>query len=261
VQFAGMMAIGLFVGLLIGLTGLGSGSLLTPLLILAGGLSPATAVGTSLAFSFTSKFYGSWNFYRRGMVQMDIVRDLSIGSLPGALVGAFFIRYLGLREPGKMDFVLFRAIGAALIVVAFIMIARLLPLAMRPAAMDRTLPVSENMRRGLIILAGFGVGASVTVTSIGSGAALIPAMILFYKLDSGTLVGTNVFMGTILAGVAGISHMGLGHVDWQAVVGLLCGSVPALWFATRLHGRIPRQIPEGIIAAALLAMGVHIMFL
>jgi hypothetical protein len=261
VQFAGMVAIGLFVGLLIGLTGLGSGSLLTPLLILAGGLSPATAVGTSLAFSFTSKFYASWNFYRRGMVQMDIVRDLSIGSLPGALAGAFLIRYLGLRRPGAMDAVLFRAIGAALIVVSLIMVARLLPLAMRPAAMDRTLPVSENVRRALIILAGFGVGASVTVTSIGSGAALIPAMILFYKLDSGTLVGTNVFMGTILAGVAGISHIGLGHVDWRAVVGLLCGSVPALWFATRLHGRIPRQIPESIIAAALLAMGVHIIFL
>jgi hypothetical protein len=256
-----MVAIGFFVGFLIGLTGLGSGSLLTPLLILAGGLSPATAVGTSLAFSFTSKFYGSWNFYRRGLVQLDIIRDLSIGSLPGALAGAFLIRYIGLREPGKMDSMLFRAIGAALIVVALIMIARLLPMAMRPAGADRRLELPESMRRALIILVGFGVGASVTVTSIGSGAALIPAMILFYKLDSGTLVGTNVFMGTILAGVAGISHFGLGHVEGRAVIGLLCGSVPALWFATRLHGRIPRQIPEGIIAAALLAMGVHIMFL
>jgi len=256
-----MVAIGMFIGLLIGLTGLGSGSLLTPLLILAGGLSPATAVGTSLAFSFASKFYGSWNFYRRSMVQMDIVRDLSLGGLPGALAGAFFIRYLGLRQPDAMDAILFRAIGLALIVVSLIMLARLLPLAARPAALDRELPVSHGWRRVCIILAGFGVGASVTITSIGSGAALIPAMILFYRLDSGTLVGTNVFMGTILAGLAGISHFGLGHVDWRAVLGLLCGSVPALWYASRLHGRIPRQIPEGIIAAALMAMGVRIIFL
>ena len=160
-----MLAIGAFVGLLIGLTGLGSGSLLTPLLILVGGLSPATAVGTSLAFSFTSKFYASWNFYRQRMVQMEIVRDLSIGGLPGALVGAFFIRYLGLRQPGKMDVVLFRAIGAALIVVAFIMIARLLPLAMRPAAVDRTVPVSENVRRALIILAALLSGRAEAAAS------------------------------------------------------------------------------------------------
>jgi uncharacterized membrane protein YfcA len=256
-----MVSIGLLIGLLIGLTGLGSGSLLTPLLILAGGLSPATAVGTSLAFSFSSKFYGSWNFYRRGMVQMEIVRDLSIGGLPGALAGAFLIRYLGVRQPASMDIVLFRAIGGALIVVSIIMLVRLLPFAVRPEAMDRTLPVPDGLRRAFIILVGFGVGASVTVTSIGSGAALIPAMILFYRLDSGTLVGTNVFMGTILAGIAGISHFGLGHVDWKAVLGLLCGSVPALWYASRLHGRIPRQIPEGIIAAALMAMGVRITFL
>lgn len=254
-----MVQIGLVIGFLIGLTGMGSGSLLTPLLILIGGLSPATAVGTSLVFSFLTKMYGSWDFYRRSMVQIEIVRDLSIGGLPGALAGAFLIRYLGVRKPGMMDLFLMRAIGVALIVVALIMLARMLPEAMRPAAANREFPIPQKFRRLLIILVGFGVGAAVTVTSVGSGAALIPAMILFYRLDPGTLVGTNVFMGTILSALASISHMGLGHVNWLAVLGLLCGSIPALWYATRLHGRIPRQIPEGLIAAALLGMGAYIM--
>jgi uncharacterized membrane protein YfcA len=254
-----MVQIGLVIGFLIGLTGLGSGSLLTPLLILIGGLSPGTAVGTSLVFSFLTKCYGSWSFFHRKMVEMEIVRDLSIGGLPGALAGAFFIRYLGIRKPGTMDVVLMRAIGVALIFVALIMVARMLPQALRPMAADRELPLSRRMKRALVVLVGFGVGAAVTVTSVGSGAALIPAMILFYRLDSGTLVGTNVFMGTILAAIASISHLGLGHVNWTAVLGLLCGSVPALWFATRLHGRIPRQVPEGLIAAALLGMGAHIL--
>jgi uncharacterized membrane protein YfcA len=254
-----MLQIGIGVGFLIGLTGMGSGSLLTPLLILVGGLSPATAVGTSLVFSVLTKTWGSVDFYRRKMVQMEIVRDLSLGGLPGVLAGAFLIRYLGVRKPGEMDLLLMRAIGIALILVALIMVLRMLPEAMRPSAANRDLPIPPRWRRPLIVLIGFGVGGAVAVTSVGSGAALIPAMVLFYRLESGTLVGTNVFMGTILSGLASISHVGLGHVSWPSVFALLCGSLPALWFATRLHGRIPRQIPEGIIAAALLGMGVHIM--
>jgi hypothetical protein len=112
----------------------------------------------------------------------------------------------------------------------------------------------------LIILVGFGTGLSVTVTSIGSGAALIPAMVLFYRLDSGLLVGTNVAMGAILAAIASISHMGLGNVDWTSVGLLLCGSIPGIWLGSQIHGRFHRAIPEGGIALALLVMGVRIMF-
>ena len=257
--FTGMIEIGIAIGLLVGLTGMGSGSLLTPALILLGGMSPATAVGTSLAFSFSTKFYGSWNFYRRGLVKMDIVRDLSLGSLPGALFGAFVLRYLRIHLPDMMNIFLSRAIGLVLILISLIILTRLLPMALRPATVDRPFPFSKRLGRLLIILIGFGVGASVTITSIGSGAALIPAMILFYRLDSGTLVGTSVFMGTILAAVASIPHVGFGNVDWQTVAALLCGSIPALWLSSRIHGRLPRQIPEGIIAVALMAMGIHIM--
>jgi uncharacterized membrane protein YfcA len=153
-----------------------------------------------------------------------------------------------------------RSIGGVLVVVGLIMLARLLPVTLRPALADRTLPLTSAQRRVIVILVGLGVGAVVTVTSIGSGAALIPAMILFYRLDSGTLVGTNVFVGTVLAAVAALPHIGLGHVNWLAVVALACGSLPAMWIATRWHGHIPRHIPEGIIAIALVAMGVGIFF-
>lgn len=253
-----MVLIGLVVGFLIGLTGIGSGSLLTPLLILFGGLAPAPAVGTSLFFSFLTKLSGSLSFYRNKMVDMEIVRDLSIGGLPGVLAGAFVIRYIGLRKPDVMNVFLLRSIGAVLIVVALLMLVRLLPHSLRPAAADRRLEVSPGLRRAVIIVVGFAVGISVTITSIGSGAALIPAMVLFYRLNPGTLVGTNVVMGTFMAGIAAIPHFGLGNIRWDAVVGLLCGSVPAVWFASQLHGRIPRQIPEGIIALGLLAMGIRI---
>lgn len=253
-----MLGIGLLVGLLIGLTGIGGGSLLTPILILSG-MPPAHAVGTSLAFAFLTKLSGSVSFVRQKLVHFEIVRDLSIGCLPGSLAGAFVIRYLGLRRPQVLDELMLRAIGAALVAVALIMLLRLLPGGLRPKAVDRRLPFASRQRTAVIVLTGFFVGALVTVTSIGSAAALIPAMVLFYRLDSGTLVGTNVFMGTLLAAIAAIPHAGLGHVDAFGVLALVCGSVPGVWITSRWHGHIPRYIPEGIIGMALLAMGIKIL--
>ncbi len=255
-----ILATGAFIGFLIGLTGLGSGSMLTPILVL-GGMPVANAVGTSLVFSFFTKISGSISFWRRGLVHNDIVRDLAIGCLPGALAGAFIIRYLTLRKPESVDSVMLRTLGFTLLVVGLLMFARMMPTHLRPRVVDRTLPFRSWQRSAVIIAVGFVTGLVVTLTSIGSGAALVPAMVLFYRMDSGTLVGTNVFMGVLLAAVAALPHAGLGHVDFRAVGLLLAGSVPAVWFASRLHGRIHRAIPEAIIALALLALGLRILFL
>lgn len=252
------VGIGILVGLLIGLTGLGSGSLLTPLLILLAGMAPASAVGTSLVFSFLTKIGGSWNFHRRGLIHMEIVRDLSLGGLPGVMIGAFVVRYLGVRRPEIMDVFLLRAIGLALILVSLIMIARLLPERHRPSLVDREFRLHPWLRRLVVVASGFVVGIFVTVTSIGAGAAMVPVMVLCYRLEVGVLVGSNVFASAILASIAAIPHLGLGHVSWPAIGALLAGSLPAMWLASQLHGRIPRHIPEGIIAAALLGMGLRI---
>jgi hypothetical protein len=255
-----MLATGALIGFLIGLTGLGGGSMLTPLLVL-GGMPVTSAVGTSLVFSFFTKLSGSVGFWRRGLVHMQIVRDVSLGSVPGALAGAFVIRYLGLRRPELLNAIMLRALGIALLFVGVLMLLRMLPGGKRPRFVDRTLPFASWQRAAVITATGFLVGLLVTLTSIGSGAALIPAMVLFYRLDSGTLVGTNVFMGLILAAVAALPHAGLGHVDWGGVLALLLGSVPAVLCTARLHGRIHRHIPVAVIAVALLALGARILFL
>src|SRR2546427_11522034 len=98
-NFVNMIALGALVGLVIGLTGEGSGSLLTPLLIVLAGMTPAQAVGTSLAFGFTTKLYGTWRFLGRGLVRMDLVKTLASGGVPGALAGGFGIHYLGFGSP------------------------------------------------------------------------------------------------------------------------------------------------------------------
>lgn len=256
--FAELVALGVLVGLAIGLTGIGSGSLLTPLLILLGGLSPARAVGTSLAFSFATKLYGSWSFYRRGMVKLDVARDFTLGGLVGSLAGACVIRFLVVRHPQALDALVLRAIGLVLILVSLLMLLRLLPANLRPAGFDRPLALSERRRRLLIFPVAFLLGAVVTITSIGSGVVLIPVMVLFYRLDPGTLVGTSVLVGTALAATAGLPYASLGNLDWRTVAALLLGSIPALWLSSRHRARTPRAVSEGIIAATLMAMGIRI---
>lgn len=252
------IAMGAGVGFLIGLTGLGSGSLLTPMLILGAGFSPTAAVGTSLTFSCLTKFGGSISFLRRGLVRYEIVRDLALGGLPGVMAGAMLLHYMGVWHPARLDSFLLRAIGLVLIAVSVILFLRLLPERVRPEIVDRELRLHPALRRAVVMICGFLVGASVSVTSIGAGAALMPVMVLCYRMDTGTLVGSNVFASAFLAAVAALPYARMEHVSWAATGFLLAGSLPAMWLASRMHGRIPKLIPEGLIAAALLGMGLRI---
>lgn len=255
-----MVGLGALVGLVIGLTGEGSGSLLTPLLIILARMSPAEAVGTSLAFGFTTKLYGSWSFFQRGLVRMDLVKRLVLGGVPGALAGGFVIHYLGLHRPHFLNVFLLRAIGLILIAVSLLMLLKLVPAEWRPGIERPAFFVGRNFA-GLLILIGFGVGATVSTTSIGSGALIVASLVILFPIMSGALVGTSVVTGMILIAVSSLPYAAMGNIEWRMVLLMLCGSIPAIHFASRLHGRLPRMVPEGIIASAMMAMGVHIMWL
>jgi uncharacterized membrane protein YfcA len=258
-HFISIVGLGALVGLVIGLTGEGSGSLLTPLLIILARMSPAEAVGTSLAFGFTTKLYGSFSFFKRGLVRMDLVKKLVIGGVPGALMGGFIIHYLGLHRPHFLDVFLLRAIGGILIVVSLLMLLKIVPHEWRPGIERPAFFAGKNFA-GLLILIGFLVGATVSTTSIGSGALVVSALVILFPLRAGSLVGTSVVTGMVLIAVSSLPYAAMGTIDWQIVLPLLCGSLPAIHFASQLHGRLPRMVPEGIIAAALMAMGVRIIW-
>ncbi len=252
---------GVGVGILLGLTGIGSGSVLTPLLILFGGLPPATAVGTSLVFASATKVAGSWRFYRRGLVHLPIIRRLLVGALPGLLLGTALVLRLRGSSPRLENVFLLRAIGVALVCVFLLMTARLLPLRAGQNLVERVMRFGRRHDRILVFFTGFAVGLAVTLTSIGAGAALIPVLYLVYRLDAGTLVGTSIFLGTVLSAAGALLHAGTGDVDLRVTGVLLLGSLPAIWLASHVHGRLPREVSEAIIAAALLALGIRFFFL
>lgn len=256
-----IIAIGLGVGLLLGLTGIGSGSVLTPLLILAGGLTPAKAVGTSLAFAFATKIVASVSFCRRGLLDFSTLKKLAPGAATGLLLGFFLLRNLGGRSPQIENAFLQRAIGVALLAVFALMAVRLFPNTAGHALGERMMRFAQPHERTMAFAAGFAVGLSVTLTSIGAGAVLIPVLYLLYRPDSGRLVGTSIFFGTLLSAAAGLLHASEGNVDILLVAVLLLGSLPAIWLASHLHGRLPRMVSEAIIAAAMLALGVRLFLL
>lgn len=260
-SFLLITAIGLAVGLLLGLTGVGSGSVLTPLLILVCGLVPAKAVGTSLAFAFVTKIVASFSFFRRGLVDFSILKKLLPGALAGLLLGFFLREDLRLHSPELQSLFLQRAIGIALLAVFALMSARLFPNTAGQAVARRMMTLAQRHDRTLILAAGFAVSLIVTLTSIGAGAVLIPSLYLLYRPDSGRLVGTSLFFGTILSLAAGLPYASEGYLDLRALAALLFGSSPAIWLASHLHGRLPHLVSECIITVAMLVLGVRLAFL
>lgn len=255
-----ILGIGFGVGILLGLTGIGSGSVLTPLLILLGGLNPASAVGTSLGFAFVTKIAGSWRFYHRGLVDMRAIRTLLLGALPGLFVGGGLVLHLRGISTGVENLFLLRAIGIALAAVSILMIARFLPSTEGHPVMQALTRFCARYERGLLLLAGFSVAVAVTLTSIGAGAALLPALYLIYKKDSGTLVGTSIVFGTILSAAGGVLHAGTGDLNLRVAALLIAGSLPGIWIGSHVHGRWPRQITEGAIAVTLFVLGLRFLF-
>jgi uncharacterized membrane protein YfcA len=256
--FVNMIGLGALVGLVIGLTGEGSGSLLTPLLVILAGMTPAQAVGTSLAFGFTTKLFGAGSFLSRGLVRMDLVRLLASGGVPGALAGGFVIHFLALRSSHFLDVFLLRAIGAILLVVSLLMLLKLVPYKYRPG-IERPALFAGRKFRGLLRFLGFLIGVTVSTTSIGSGALVVASLAVLFPIGSGPLVGTSVVTGMILVAVSTLPYAVMGNISWHTVVPLLCGSLPAIHFASRLHGSLPKMVPEGIIATALMAMGLRVL--
>jgi uncharacterized membrane protein YfcA len=246
----GLVVAGFLVGLLVGLTGMGGGAIMTPFLIAVVGVSPVMAVGTDLIYSAVTKIVGAWLHVRQRTVDLGLVKRLALGSMPGGLLAVALIDLL----PGAgvdADLAVRRALGAVLMVVAVVILCRIF------VGNERGLP--ERWRRTLegrgTVVAGFVVGALVGFTSVGSGALLVPFLICVFPLSPARVVGTDVFHAAILVTVTGVAHAQGGAVDWALVVTLLLGSIPGISIGTWMAPRAPVRILRVGLASLLLMTG------
>lgn len=250
---------GFLVGLIVGVTGVGGGSLMTPLLVLFFGVSPATAVGTDLLYASITKAMGGWVHGRNGTVEWKIVGLLSLGSLPAALLTLALFKFLALDEKVLEELVT-GVLSVALLLTAT---ALLLKDWIRKIALRDDGTVYELHHRhlsGATIATGAIVGALVTISSIGAGVLGTVALLFLYpRLSAVKVVGTDIAHAVPLTAVAGLGHMALGTVDLVLLGSLLLGSLPGIYIGSHLSAKVPEKVLRPILALMLLIIGTRLV--
>jgi uncharacterized membrane protein YfcA len=241
---------GLGVGILIGLTGIGGGSLMTPLLILVIGVNPVVAIGTDLAYGAITKTVGGWRHLRKGTVDLGVSKWLAFGSVPGALLGVFLLERLNLDIH-----VVLALVAVALLVVSLAVLVRAL---FARAPRERVQVPLDGRAKLTAVVVGAVLGVVLGLTSVGSGALIGPALILLFRLTPIRVVGTDVFHAAILLWAAGLAHWVGGNVDLALMGTILLGSVPGVWIGTALISRVPVGVLRPMLGCVLLgsALGV-----
>ncbi len=252
-----IVVFGLGVGILVGMTGIGGGSLMTPLLIIFAGVKPVMAIGTDLAYGAITKTVGGWRHWRKGTVDFGVSWWLAGGSVPGSLVGVWLLDRLHHRYGKGFDDTLLLAVAGALLVVSLAILARAL---FMPRLVAKEREKVEMTRRVKVTAVGIGLvlGLVLGFTSVGSGALIGLALILVFHLTPHRVVGTDVFHAAVLLWVAGLAHFASGNVDLVLMANILLGSVPGVWVGTNLMTRVSSNGLRPALGCVLLgsALGV-----
>jgi uncharacterized protein len=248
-----LVASGFVIGALIGVTGVGAGSLTTPLLITGFGVHPAIAVGTDLFFACVTKLAAGWRHEKLGHVDWAILRPMIIGSSTGAIVTLGVIWWLNI-EPNHMAALLRRILAVTLIISASAMILRMILDASRSADERRDVISSTPPRPfSYPLILGVILGVAVTLTSIGAGAIGVVALTALYPaMAAKRIVGTDIVHAIPLTFLAGLGHLTLGHVDTSLLLALLAGSIPGILIGSRMTLRLPDWALRGALVIALL---------
>ena len=244
---------GFAVGGIVGLTGVGGGSLMTPLLVLFFGIHPATAVGTDLLYAAITKSGGTLVHARKGNVDWRVSGLLAAGSLPAAALTLTLVaRYSASGAPSSH--LISIALGIALLLTALALIfRRRLQVLAQSGATER---LSERSRHGLTIAVGAALGALVSVSSVGAGALGVTALFFLYpKLTTRRIVGSDLAHAVPLTLAAGMGHWWLGSIDWALLASLLVGSLPGIFIGSHLSSRVPESVLRPALAAMLILVG------
>ena len=245
------IASGLGVGLIVGITGVGGGSLMTPLLLSVFKLSPAVAIGTDLWFASLTKMSGSVAHARHGHVNWPIVRRMLAGSIPASIATIALMHLSGITKglASTLTFSLGIALLLTAVVVAFKQSWQ--PLGLK---LERWIP--ESRKPALMVALGLLLGVLVSLSSIGAGAIGATLILLIYpRMQARDIVGTDIAHAVPLTLVAGIGHASLGNVNWELLVSLLIGSLPGIWVGAQLTRRLPDGVVRSLLCASLLMAG------
>jgi len=236
------ISLGFLVGVLVGLTGVGGGALMTPSLIFLG-VEPLTAVGTDLVYATITRVFGVFFHNKKGHVKKDIALKLFMGSVPAIALASIILRMVSKEEINQY---LTLVLGIILVTTSSITILK-----------------GEFGRRTFsphaLVVLGFVVGLIVQFTSVGAGVIISFALMNFTDLEPRYVVGTTIFYGLLLASLSALSHMSLGNVDYLLALSLIAGTIPGVYAGTHINSSIPKDKLKSLVNMIILGIGVVIL--
>jgi uncharacterized protein len=252
-----LIGFGLGVGILVGMTGIGGGSLMTPLLILVFGVKPITAVGTDLAYAAVTKTVGGYKHWRQNTVELRLSTWIALGSVPAAVSGVFVLDLLDRATGRDFDDLLLTILSAALLLTGVATLVRSFLKSMHERE-RATIPMATRHKVAAVTLGVF-VGFVLGVTSAGSGALIAVGLILLFRLVPTRVVGTDVFHAAILLWAAAVAHIVAGNVDFALAGNILIGSVPGVWMGSHWSIRVPANVLRTTLAVVLIGAGMALL--
>jgi uncharacterized membrane protein YfcA len=251
----GFIFAGFFVGFLVGLTGVGGGSLMTPILLLLFHIKPAVAVGTDLLFASVTKSVGIFAHGKLGNIDWKMVTLLAIGSVPASIATIIFLRSMDVQSNEAVATIKFW-LGIALIITSIAVLLRGQLMAL--VAKGRWIP--EQHVPLLTVLLGIILGALVTLTSVGAGALGVTALILLYPNKKiTTIVGSDIAHAVPLTLVAGLGHATLGTINYELLITLLIGSIPGIYIGSHMSSKIAEHWVRISLASILIYVGFKLV--
>jgi uncharacterized protein len=248
---------GFSVGAIVGLTGVGGGSLMTPLLVLLFGIHPSVAVGTDLLYAAITKAGGTLAHGLKGTVDWAITRRLALGSLPAAILT---LTLVGKLAPGGIEgaaALIKVALGFALLLTAVALIFRR---QIQAFALKHVGEPNPRRTATLTVLTGIVLGVLVSISSVGAGALGVTALFLLYPaLPTLRIVGSDIAHAVPLTAVAGAGHWMLGSVDWALLTSLIIGSLPGIWLGSHISTKVPDRVLRPILATMLVLVGAKLI--
>ncbi len=253
-----IVAFGLGVGVLVGMTGIGGGSLMTPLLILVFGIKPITAIGTDLAYGAVTKTVGGWRHLRQGTVDMSLSMWMAVGSVPAAVGGVYVLELVERTYGDDFDSILLVALAVTLLFTGLVTLGRaLLVKGLHDKERDTVVMTTRNKVYAVVL--GLLVGFVLGVTSAGSGALIAVGLILLFRLVPSRVVGTDIFHAAILLWAASAAHVVAGNVDFALAGNILIGSIPGVWIGSNLTLRVGNSVLRRTLGLVLIGAGLALL--
>jgi uncharacterized membrane protein YfcA len=252
----GYIIAGFLVGLLVGLTGVGGGSLMTPILVLFFHIKPAFAVGTDLLYAAVTKSAGIFAHGKLGNIDWKIVRMLAYGSVPASILTTLNLKHMDIASDAAVDSIKFW-LGIALLITSLSVLFRnqLTKLSKKEHL------VSTKWAPHLTLLLGLILGFLVTLTSVGAGALGVTALLIIYpNRPITTIIGSDIAHAVPLTLVAGLGHASLGTVDYGLLGTLLVGSIPGIWIGSHLSLKLAEHWVRMALALILIFVGLKLVF-